>query len=132
MTTPTPKTKKYSRKREAILDAIRHADRHPTAAWLYGELKPQFADLSLDTVYRNLRLFKEEGLIVSLGTVNGQEHFESNDHHHGHFICRSCQQMIDIPIADHVQDYVATVPELHHLQIEKLDLTLHGLCTDCQ
>lgn len=126
------KTKKYSRKREAILAAIRHADRHPTAAWLYQELKPQFTDLSLDTVYRNLRLFKQEGLIVSLGTVNGQEHFESKAHHHGHFICRDCQQMIDIPIPEPIQSYLSAMPELDDLQIEKLDLNLHGICTDCQ
>ena len=132
MTVTPPKVKKYSRKREAILEAIQYAEGHPTAAWLYQTLKPQFPDLSLDTIYRNLRLFKEEGLIVSLGSLNGQEHFEFNDQHHGHFICRVCQCMIDIPISEGISQQLSSVQELKGLQIEKLDLTIHGLCPSCQ
>ena len=66
------KRQNYSRKREAILQAVRSTTLHPSAEWVYRELKPVFPDLSLGTVYRNLAQFKVDGVIVSVGTVNGR------------------------------------------------------------
>ena len=43
---------RYSRKREAILNAIQSTDCHPSAEWVYQTLKPTHPDLSLGTVYR--------------------------------------------------------------------------------
>lgn len=67
------KRQNYSRKREAILSAICSTDIHPTADWIYQKLKPIYPDLSLGTVYRNIARFKEDGLIISVGVVEGQE-----------------------------------------------------------
>ena len=61
--------KKFSRKREAILTCLHGTTCHPTAEWVYQQLKPQFPDLSLGTVYRNLAAFKAEGVIDSVGVV---------------------------------------------------------------
>ena len=56
----TPKGREnFSRKREAILNALRNTDAHPTAEWVYRQLKPEYPDLSLGTVYRNLGRFQE-------------------------------------------------------------------------
>ena len=52
---------KHFRKRDAILTCLRQTKEHPSADWLYARLKPEIADLSLGTVYRNLSLFKEKG-----------------------------------------------------------------------
>ena len=52
---------RYSRKREAILNAIQSTDCHPSAEWVYQTLKPTHPDLSLGTVYRNLVLFQQQG-----------------------------------------------------------------------
>lgn len=67
---------RYSRKREAILNAIQSTDCHPSAEWVYQTLKPTHPDLSLGTVYRNLVLFQQQGLIQSIGVVKGQERFD--------------------------------------------------------
>ena len=48
------KAVRYSKKREAILDAIQSTTCHPSADWVYQTLKPSHPDLSLGTVYRNL------------------------------------------------------------------------------
>ncbi len=91
------KATRYSKKREAILEAIRSTDTHPSADWVYQTLRPVFPDLSLGTVYRNLARFKEEGLVVSVGTVNGQERFDAVVSPHTHFICRTCGAVLDLP-----------------------------------
>ena len=82
--------RKRSRKREAILDCLRQTDVHPSAEWVYRRLKPRIPDLSLATVYRNLALFKQEGLICSLGVAQGLERFDGDTSPHVHFICTGC------------------------------------------
>ena len=51
--------RKKSRKREAMLAALRATTEHPTAEMLYNTLKPEYPELSLGTVYRNLDLLVE-------------------------------------------------------------------------
>ena len=53
-----PAVRKHSRKRDAILECLRCTTSHPTAEWIYTQLKPTIPDLSLATVYRNLAMFK--------------------------------------------------------------------------
>ena len=87
--------KKFSRKREAILTCLHGTTCHPTAEWVYQQLKPQFPDLSLGTVYRNLAAFKAEGVIDSVGVVNGLERYDGNTIPHAHIVCESCGALLD-------------------------------------
>ena len=61
-------TRKNSKKRQVILEALAATTAHPTAQELYQQLKPDYPDLSLGTVYRNLSLFAEEGDAMSGST----------------------------------------------------------------
>ena len=88
--------RKHSRKRDAILECLRCTTSHPTAEWVYNQLKPTIPDLSLATVYRNLAMFKAEGTIDSVGVYNGLERFDFRTDPHAHFICRVCGAVSDI------------------------------------
>ena len=70
-------TRKNSKKRQVILEALAATTAHPTAQELYQQLKPDYPDLSLGTVYRNLSLFAEEGDAMSVGVFRGQERFDA-------------------------------------------------------
>ena len=87
--------RKHSQKRDAILACLRGTTSHPTAEWIYQQLKPMIPDLSLGTVYRNLTLFKKTGEIQSVGTVDGLERFDANVDPHAHFICTCCSAVLD-------------------------------------
>jgi Fur family peroxide stress response transcriptional regulator len=121
----------YSRKREAILQTLRSTKSHPTADWVYQQLKPTFPDLSLGTVYRNLSRFKEDGTIVSVGVVDGQERFDADTSPHSHFICLGCGAVLDVgegfvdPQAD------KAVSSLNHVQVLSHQVLFHGYCTAC-
>ena len=56
-------TTRHSPKREAILECLRSTTCHPSAEWVYAQLKPRIPDLSLATVYRNLARFRAEGTV---------------------------------------------------------------------
>ena len=58
--------RKNSKKRQVILEALAATTAHPTAQELYQQLKPDYPDLSLGTVYRNLSLFSEQGDVMSV------------------------------------------------------------------
>ena len=124
-------TAKNFRKRNAILTCLRQSNAHPSAEWVYAQLKPEIPDLSLGTVYRNLALFKSQGLITSLGTVNGVERFDGNTQNHVHFVCTRCSGVEDL-------ESVSILPSLQEAaerdlggQIDGCQITFTGICREC-
>ena len=122
---------RYSKKREAILKAIRGTHIHPTAEWVYQTLKPTHPDLSLGTVYRNLSFFIEQGTIKSVGVINGQERFDGDTAPHSHFICKRCGAVHDLPWPEELEGLDRNVSEHYGFKTEHCELTFHGLCNEC-
>ena len=125
------KRENFSRKREAILQKIRGSHIHPTAEWVYQELKNEYPDLSLGTVYRNLTRFKEDGTIRSLGVINGQEHFDGELNAHDHFLCMECGQILDLARPAFVEESIEHLEKTGNLVVRSYDLLLRGTCPAC-
>ena len=123
--------RKYSRKREAILDLMKSTNTHPSAEWVYSTLKPQIPDLSLGTVYRNIAMFRDEGLIVSVATVDGQERFDADTTPHMHFICVDCGSVIDAGSLDE-NDLDVSFLEEQGLDMIAYNISFYGRCTECK
>ena len=126
------RTAKHFRKRDAILTCLRQTTVHPSAEWVYAKLKPEYSDLSLGTVYRNLALFKEQGLITSLGTVNGVERFDGNTDPHVHFICTGCDAVQDLPEVQIPESLSSNVEKNAGCRVSGCQLTFTGKCNQCQ
>ena len=125
------RTAKHFRKRDAILTCLRQTKVHPSADWVYNQLKPQIPDLSLGTVYRNLALFKEQGLINRLGTVNGVERFDGDTHSHVHFVCTGCGTVQDLEGMPNLPSLRASAEHDLGSQIQGCQITFTGLCREC-
>ena len=126
------RTAKHFRKRDAILTCLRQTTVHPSAEWVYNQLKPEYSDLSLGTVYRNLALFKEQGLITSLGTVNGVERFDGNTCPHVHFVCNGCDAVLDLPEVQVPASLSNSVEKSAGCRVEACQLTFTGTCEQCK
>ena len=124
-------TTKHFRKRDAILTYLQGTTAHPSAEMVYADLKQQIPDLSLGTVYRNLNLFKEQGLAITVGTVKGVERFDGNVHPHVHFFCTDCGAVLDLPKMDVPQQLVSTAAGQIGGTVEQCQMTFTGLCRDC-
>ena len=122
---------KHFRKRDAILAYLQHTDQHPSAETVYAALKPQIPDLSLGTVYRNISLFKQQGLIVSLGSVNGVERYDGNLDPHVHFVCTSCGAVSDLRGMQVPQELTAAAAQEANAAVDHCHLTFHGRCREC-
>ena len=120
--------RKHSRKRDAILECVRSTDTHPTADWVYAQLKPVLPDLSLGTVYRNLSMFRQEGIIASLGVVDGMERFDRNTAPHTHFVCTHCGAVIDV---DEIQPPSDLSDAVQCGCVRSCALTFYGICKHC-
>ena len=122
---------KHFRKRDAILSCIKGTDVHPSADGVYAQLKPQIPDLSIGTVYRNLALFKEQGVIISVGTVQGVERFDGNTNPHVHFVCTSCGRVDDLPKMEVPQAFCSEAASQTGGCVECCQLTFTGRCSQC-
>ena len=122
---------KHFRKRDAILHYLRHTTEHPSAETVYAALKAEIPDLSLGTVYRNLALFKEQGLIISLGSVNGVERYDGNIDPHVHFVCHGCGAVSDLHALHVPEELNAAAARESGAVVDHCHLTFHGRCRAC-
>lgn len=125
-------TRKHSKKREALLLAIKNTRDHPSAEMLYSRLKPQYPDLSLGTVYRNLALFVQSGDIISVGSVAGQERYDVTTAPHAHFVCEGCGRVLDVEAPGLTEDLYHRVERTTGGLVRSHALTFTGLCRECK
>lgn len=123
-------TKRF-RKRDAILQYLRSVTDHPSAEKVFAALKADIPDLSIGTVYRNLNLFKQQGLAVSAATVNGIERFDGLTQPHAHFICRECDAVIDLMDMDVPDSLKAAAEQVSGGQVAACQLSFLGTCQEC-
>ena len=121
----------FSRKRAAILEALRNTPSHPTAEGVYRQLKPDYPDLSLGTVYRNLNFFCEKGQAVSLGVIGGHERFDGETAPHAHLVCTRCGAVVDIFESLFEQDALRALSQRAGCQVDSVSVTFYGLCPAC-
>ena len=124
-------TTKHFRKRDAILTYLQGTSTHPSAEMVYADLKQQIPDLSLGTVYRNLNLFKEQGLAISVGNVKGVERFDGNVAPHVHFFCMECGAVLDLPQMEVPAQLVSTAAGQIGGTVTQCQMTFTGQCRDC-
>ena len=125
-------TTKQFRKRNAILECLMNTDTHPSAEMVHQMLQQEHPDISQATVYRNLALFKKQGQIISVGTVNGIERFDANTDPHVHFICTGCDSVIDMPQISVPTALSADAEKSSGCHVQSCQLTFTGLCSTCQ
>lgn len=87
---------KYSRQREAIKSFLMTRKDHPTADVVYENVRKEFPNISLGTVYRNLTLLSDMGELLRLRVGDGMDHFDADTSPHYHFICQDCGRVIDL------------------------------------
>lgn len=119
-----------SKKRQAILDMLRGTTAHPNAETIYSTLKPTIPELSLGTVYRNLQILEQDGLVRVVCTVDGQARYDACVEPHVHCVCRSCRRVIDADSVETLRLTSALCFETGFIP-ENFDITVTGLCGQC-
>lgn len=121
---------KYSRQRELIKQNLLTRYDHPTADAVYKSIREEIPNISLGTVYRNLKLLVDQGDLLSLNMGDGKEHFDGNVAPHYHFICSNCGSVHDIMMDELDINQIAAA----HFDgtITGHNTYFYGLCTSCK
>ena len=122
--------RRHSRKRDAILNCIRQSRVHPSAEWIYAQLKPEHPDLSLGTVYRNLALFRESGEVVCVATVRGADRLDACTEPPAHFICEQCGAVLDVDVPQ--DDLRSDLETRYGVRVRRSELLFRGVCSACR
>lgn len=123
-------TIKHSKQREAIKTYLQNTCSHPTAAKIYEDLRVEYPNISLGTVYRNLSFLVEQEEILKISCDDGSDHYDGNPKPHYHFVCRKCSQVTDleIPSLDHINILAASN---FNGTIEGHVAYFYGVCKNC-
>lgn len=119
-----------TRQRQIILEVLRGTGVHPTADVIYEQVRKIMPQISLGTVYRNLRLLTENGEIQELSYGCSHSRFDGNPSDHYHFVCRECHAVadVDLPVMNKINTLAA---EAVNGRVDSHRLEIYGLCAGC-
>jgi len=121
--------RRNTQQRNIIYDIVASTNTHPTADWVYEQAKKQIPNISLGTVYRNLKVLVEEGKILEIndGKVS---RFDANISPHHHFKCEKCGSLYDIVEREllHINKDIA---QKKGYTVNNSFVVLYGICPKC-
>ena len=125
------KNTRMTKQRKAILNILKNSDIHPTADWIYDQVKEEIPNISLGTVYRNLNVLEEMGEIMVLDYGSSYSRYDGTANNHYHFKCESCKKIFDI---DHevIEDLNKRVEKNTPFKVNTHRLEFYGICSKCQ
>ncbi|MCK4547189.1 MAG: transcriptional repressor [Candidatus Eisenbacteria sp.] len=117
--------------RKIILEEIEKVNAHPAADEVYELVRGRLPKISLGTVYRNLEILSESGLIRKLDLGDGQWRFDGNLKDHYHVQCIRCGRIGDV-FCKPCEDLEESVQEKTEFEILSHRLDFVGLCPECK
>lgn len=117
--------------RQIILEELAKVKTHPTASELYDMVRKRLPRIGLGTVYRNLELMAETGMILKLEVGGTQKRFDATTDNHYHIRCSACGKVddIDTPVMDELVREAARCSSYHVLGHH---VEFSGICPSCQ
>lgn len=116
--------------RRTILEELRQARDHPSAAELYRRVRARAPGVGFATVYKTLNLLAEHDLIQELQFGDAASHFDGNAQPHSHGICTRCQRIVDLEV-NMSPEQVLAAARGQPFQASGYRLEFYGLCSQC-
>jgi Fur family peroxide stress response transcriptional regulator len=122
---------KATHQRTEIYRELVRTDEHPDAETVYTRVRKRIPAISLDTVYRTLRLLENKGFISRVGSLGEKTRFDAKTDRHHHFICTACGFIGDF-YNDGWRDFQAPRDVRAMGKVNSVHVELRGLCKACQ
>lgn len=116
-------SRRMTKQKRAIYENVMQRCDHPTAQDIHADLEA--TGIGLATVYRNLAIMAQDGLITTV-EHEGEVRYDCNNEPHAHATCDSCGALWDIPLPS-----VNDVAQPSLAAIHRVDLMLRGRCHTC-
>ena len=119
-----------SHQRQVVYQIIAATDEHPTAETIFLLAQRQVPSISVGTVYKNIHLLVELGLVREVPGLKGPVRYDANTSHHHHFACQHCGAVVDLPAQEGAFS-LRRLKQLRGAQIHGVDVLIHGVCATC-
>jgi Fur family ferric uptake transcriptional regulator len=116
--------------REMILRELKKSKKHLTADELYARVKKYMPRISLATVYRNLEILSDAGMIRKLEISGRQKRFDSELGDHDHIYCVQCHRIENLDIGENQVTLSTGDTKGYAVTGRRLEVT--GICPKCQ
>jgi Fur family peroxide stress response transcriptional regulator len=121
---------KATQQRLEIFREVAQSHEHPDAEAVFRGVQARLPTVSLDTVYRTLKMLTELGFIATLGPRQESLRFDANKEPHHHYVCVRCGK---------IQDVTSTLLDVESVQrvvrafgsVQSAQLEVRGLCNTC-
>ncbi|MCX7011702.1 MAG: transcriptional repressor [Candidatus Sumerlaeota bacterium] len=127
---PLPQSLRMTRQRRLILDELRRLKTHPTADEIFQVVKRRMPRISLATIYRNLDILSQAGVIQKLETAGLQRRFDGDISQHPHVRCVKCGRVDDMT-GDARPPRIERMPRAEGYAIHGYRLEFLGTCPQC-
>lgn len=118
--------------RKAVLAYMISSHEHPSAERIYQDLRSDFPNMSLATVYNNLKVLIDEGFVEEIKISNDNTtYFDFMGHDHLNIVCEKCGRIADFEDAE-IPDLKREAEAQTGYQITKTQVLMYGVCPDCQ
>ncbi|HVC91084.1 MAG TPA: transcriptional repressor [Acidobacteriaceae bacterium] len=117
--------------RQILFEVVQEMEGHPSPEEIYARVRRRIPSISLATVYKNLHLFVESGIVGEVSLHHGSLRIETNRTAHHHLVCRGCKSITDL-------DEKSFRLEMEHdhisaaFQVERYSIEVVGLCPACK
>ena len=130
MNAPAPMIR-LTTQRQIILEELAKVKTHPTASELYDMVRKRLPRIGLGTVYRNLELMADSGMILKIEVGGTQKRFDATTDDHYHIRCSACGRVddIDVPV---IRDLASQAAATTSYQILGHHIEFTGICSGCQ
>ena len=116
--------------RQIVLGAVRSLPIHPTAEEIYSYIAKIHPTISKGTVYRNLNLLAEEGILIRMPFP--VERYDACTEPHSHLRCESCGGVVDLDLPYDAALDAAAAASAPELAVRCHDTVFYGLCAKCR
>lgn len=135
METPTKETRNTKQKR-LILDCIKSSGgRHMNVEEIYNLIRKHDEKISIATVYRNLRMLEQQGVVKKLYVAEDAPSFyelnDSDEHTHHHLMCSRCGAILDFE-EDLLGSLEKKIEKTKGFKIKDHRVVFYGICKACQ
>lgn len=122
---------RMTNQREVILRELRTSKKHLTADELYERVKKDMPRISLATVYRNLEILSEAGMIQKLEISGRQKRFDYDTELHDHIYCVQCHRVDNLKM-EHGSINDEVLSRISNYDVTGYRLEFAGICPECK
>ncbi len=105
---------------------------HMSVDDIYAEVIRVHPSLSLATIYKNIILMTEKGVMVEVPIVGKKSKYELAKADHMHLICTECGEVEDKMCLSETDALFHKLTDEEHFRLNKRQVNLYGVCEKCQ